>query len=202
MIVGKAPVLQKSGLTALFGPIRGGLRPKAPPPHLARQPLPIRTGVKRRLDQRRAQPQLRQFMSYACRPLATTGAISDEVSGKARVIEHTARHQRPDERRHHSLIEAALRQPPGQLSAAEIAARQERYRRQLGPRRLSGSAAIGIATVVGYVLRARPSASATQSLGRTAAFKRSFPGAQHEVWRAAIWRESAPRSPGPDLCAP
>src|SRR5664279_5190719 len=124
MIGGKAPILQKSRLSAALAPRARYGRAEASAAHVGGQRAPLGAFPQSRLDVLGGDAKIGQLALYAHRPLTARGPIRDEVPGKARIVQGAAFAQARDDRRHGGRIEAALAQ-----------ARRQRLRGEGAPRR-------------------------------------------------------------------
>lgn len=125
MIVGKATVLQKSGLTTLLAPhLREG-GAKSAPTHLAGQCHPIGHRLKRRINQHRIHAHRFKITADPHRPLAAGAVVPHEIPGITLIVEQASSPQPFDKLLDDGRIKAALAQLGGELAVGEIAARQE-----------------------------------------------------------------------------
>jgi len=87
MIGGKAPGMKKTTLLGLLAPGTGGFGAKTGSTHFARQRSPIRAHRKCGADQLGGNAGSLQIAPDPRRPLATRGAVAEEIAGIALIIE-------------------------------------------------------------------------------------------------------------------
>jgi hypothetical protein len=132
MIVGKATVLQKSGLTTLLAPYLREGGAKATATHLPGQCHPIGPGLEGRINQDLINADRFKIASDPHRSLAASAVVLHEVPGVAFVVEQAPSAQSFDKLLDEAPIKATLAQLGGELAAGEIAARQECNGSQFG----------------------------------------------------------------------
>jgi hypothetical protein len=129
MILGKAPILQKSHLAGTFWPALGNLRPELAPTDICRQQRPVRRGIERGGGSVFGYAGFAQGLPYALRTLPPTGEHAHQALGVAGVIEKTLFLQLYQRCSNGGSVVALAEQRGGGLGGGVLATRDQRQRR-------------------------------------------------------------------------